>query len=203
MVAIYYTVQQLHPDVARLTIHVVLDSISVPYGARALIQLSGPGALTVLRCSPDCLSGGQPEIAEPPFRTWAGAFAATAYFVIKAHSYAVAANGATAAAAFPQIEFSGTQQAIMVLRFWNIPAPKTYDWSSYPAGLVTNSVIQWAEPVTPANPPFGSWTTNGRVASGINHTAQAHDSNFTLIVGILFGIAGGALVAAAQEALHD
>jgi hypothetical protein len=212
MKAIYYTVQQLHPDVARLTIDVVLDGTSVPHGAQLLIQLnwlSRRGGFTVLRCSPLCTTSFQPTTALPYIRSpvgGGGVSTATAYFVLKAHSYGVAANGATAAVAFPQVSFAGTQQATMTLTFTNIPAANTYDWSSYPPSNVNNFGTEWVEPVTPGNPAnllLGTAVTNGRVVTGINHTAQAHDSTFTLVVGVLFGIAGGALVAAVQEALHD
>ena len=204
MVLIEYAVSQFHPDVAGLAITVVLDGDSAPHGAKVAIQLSQPGGLTVLRCFPGC------HPASPAYEASALArfihTTATAYFVLKAHSYGVAANGATAAVAFPEVDFGGTQQASMNLSFGSIPAANTYDWSSYPPLQVSNSYTLWAEPVAPGPLrlfPRPGRVTNGRVVTGINHDAQAHDSTLTLVVGVLFGIAGGALVAAVQEALHD
>jgi hypothetical protein len=201
---IYYTVQQLHPDIARLIIDVILNGASVPHGAQVAIQLYRP-ALTVLRCSPGCVPGNGSASALARFGSLS--LTATFNFVVKAHSYGVVANGATATAAFPQVIFTGTQQATMFLYYYGIPAANTYDWSANPPLHISKSLTEWDETLAPSPPgaqlPRSGEITNGRVATGIDHAAQQQDSNFTLAAGILFGIGGGALVAAVQEALHD
>jgi hypothetical protein len=197
---IFYTVDQLHPDLSRVTVQVLMGS-SPPPGARADMQLSGLGATTVTRCSPSCTEmGGPPGTwdAEPYFATdWA----ATAYFFVRARSFAVAANGATAEAAFPGLIFTGSHPTVVRLTY-HIPSANTYDWSSTPAATLTSSRAVWTEPVTPGT-AFMQGVTQPRVATGINHAAETHDSTLTLWAGVLFGLGGGALVAAVQEALHD
>jgi len=47
-----------------------------------------------------------------------------------------------------------------------------------------------------------SGITPSRIVIGINYAAQTRHDNLVLATGILFGIGGGALVAAIQEALH-
>lgn len=125
---------------------------------------------------------------------------------MKAHSFGVTTNGVTAAAAFPNITFGGVHQHPLLIMDYQIPAANTYDWSSNPTiGLGANHAT-WEEPVISGNQQqsFGSTgLTPARVATGINHTAETNDNTLTLVAGVLFGLAGGALVAAVQEALHD
>jgi hypothetical protein len=168
-------------------------------GARAGIQLSQLGAATVTRCSPSCTEGAPGTWnAEPYFGTDG---IATAYFWVKARSFAVAANGATAEVAFPSLLFTGVDPTEVGL-FYHIPSANSYDWSSTPATTLTSSRASWTEPVTPST-AYTLGVTQPRVASGTNRAAETHDSNFTLAAGVLFGLGGGALVAAVQEALHD
>jgi hypothetical protein len=227
---IEYTVDQVHPDIARLTIQLVLQLPQLPSrdlvarfrtpprGAQAQIGISvpdrGTGGPIIIRCSPSCAIGGtfinngsphlQAETTADtaPYFTFDGT--ATAYFVVKAHSFGVASNGLTAEVAFPQISLTGTRRPTAILTY-QIPSASSYDWSSVPTSLVpSNSRALWTEAVTPGNqltsqtgiPPAAP------VASGINHTAQTHDSTLTLIVGIMFGIGGSAIIAAVQEARH-
>jgi hypothetical protein len=191
---IYYTVDQVHPDVARVTIDVQMGS-HVPRGPRLSIQLDVLGAATVTHCSPSC---SEVDVApavldtEPYFQYGT----ATAYFSLKARSLEVAANGATAEVAFPGLYFTGTKPASLILSY-DIPSGNSYDWSPNPPDFFSGSSAAWYDNVALGH------ETPSLVATGINHTAQTHDSTLTLVVGILFGIAGGALVAAVQEALHD
>ena len=124
---------------------------------------------------------------------------ATAIFEVQAHSYEVAANGASAAVGLPQLDYSGTRQAELFLHY-QFPSASSYDWSSFPADFTPEpSSVTWSETLPPSLFPS---VTSARVASGINHSAETHDSNFTLAAGVLFGLGGGAFVAAVQEALH-
>jgi hypothetical protein len=193
---IFIEVDQVHPDVARLIIQIQLTSVAnMPRGERASIELSDAGG-AIMHCSPSCSGSG----TAVPYVTPSDG-TATAYFLVKAHSFGVAANGVTAEAAFPQLTFAGTQPAVMRV-VYQIPSASSYDWSSYPPFALTNSRGFWQEPVIPGH-LFGGGLAVGRIATGINRVAEAHDSTLTLIAGVLFGLGGGALVAAAQEALHD
>jgi hypothetical protein len=197
---IFIEVDQVHPDVARLVIQIQLMSVAnMPHGERALIGIDNPGG-GIMHCSPSCANNPGSSTAAP-YVTLDGTAAAS--FSVKAHSFGVAANGVTAEAAFPQLTFTGTQPAIMRVAY-QIPSASSYDWSSYPPFALTNSRAVWQEPVVPNQGQlFGGSLTVSRIATGINHAAEAHDSTLTLIAGILFGLGGGALVAAVQEALHD
>jgi hypothetical protein len=192
-------VDQVHPDVARLTIQITL-TVPVRHGQQALIGISHLGG-AVMHCSPSCnkeVAGH--AYAEPYVRSDR---TATAHFWVKAHSLGVAANGVTAAAAFPTLITQGTLPAIMGV-FYNIPSASSYDWSSDPPVSLSNSHIEWDESVIPNQPPDNEGRpTFAQVATGINHAAESHDNTLTLFAGVLFGLGGGALVAAVQEALHD
>jgi hypothetical protein len=198
---IFVEVDQVHPDAARLIIQIQLTSVAnMPRGERALIGMDNPGG-AVMHCSPSCANDSGGSTAVPYVSPNDGT--ATASFLVKAHSLGVAANGVTAEAAFPQLTFAGTKPAIMRVTY-QVPSASSYDWSSYPPYGLTGSRAVWQEPVIPNQGQlFGGSLTVVRIATGINHAAEAHDSNLTLIAGVLFGLGGGALVAAVQEALHD
>jgi hypothetical protein len=210
---VYYTVDQLHPDIARLTVRLLLSGDSVPHGAQVRIHIrDGPGlvpgvpavGVPITHCSPSPCHVNQPfpneALSAPHF---ASDGTATAYFFVKAQSFGVAVNGVTAAAAFPALFTPGTRPATLVLTY-QIPSASSYDWSSYPPTGLDNSRAVWAEPLTAQQMPVaGLGGTLARVATGINHAAETHDSTLTLLAGVLFGLGGGALVAAVQEALHD
>jgi hypothetical protein len=191
---IYFTVDQVHPDVAVVTIEVDLWP-SMPPGARLDIQLDEVGA-TVTQCSPYCSEKDvAPAVwdAKPYFQYRS----AMARFSLKAHSLGVAANGAAAEVAFPGLYFTGTQPTNLVLTY-SIPSADSYDWSPYPpTSILFGSQAVWYEPV------IHGFQTVARIASGVNHAAETTDGTLTLVAGVLFGLGGGALVAAAQEALHD
>jgi len=57
--------------------------------------------------------------------------------------------------------------------------------------------VSWLETVPAGDQPLGG-VTSARVATGVNHGAQQRDSNLTLAAGVLFGLGGGALIAAVQ-----
>ena len=119
---------------------------------------------------------------------------------MKAPNFGVASNGVTVAAAIPEIAFTGSKGANLIATY-HIPSADNYDWSSDPPSTLSNSGAAWTEAVLPGS-IYNSGDTAGRVASGINHTAQANDDTKTFIAGALLGLAGGALLSAVQEALH-
>jgi hypothetical protein len=208
MEIIFYTVSQVRPGVARVEVEVQLRGppyvnggyTRVPHGAYAIISfLAGT---KILDCSPGCPAGGTFGMAYPQFRR--GPPIASASFDVRARSYEVAANGATAAVGFPEVDYSGTRQAELNLEYQNFPTAGSYDWSSSPGETISKLLgLTWTETVSPTSGSLIFGVTSARVATGVNHAAQQRDSNLTLAVGVLFGVAGGALVAAVQEALHD
>jgi hypothetical protein len=194
--AISYKVDQVHPDVARLTISLAVD-IRGPYGSvKALLAVTPPAGTTLLDCSRLHCNG----------KTWGARLSftshgvATAHVFVKAPNFGVASNGVTVAAAIPEIAFTGSKGANLIATY-HIPSADNYDWSSDPPSTLSNSGAAWTEAVLPGS-IYNSGDTAGRVASGINHTAQANDDTKTFIAGALLGLAGGALLSAVQEALH-
>jgi hypothetical protein len=110
----------------------------------------------------------------------------------------VSSNDLNAYAALPQVSYqlSGTGlTAPTLLATYQIPAAAAYDWSAFPAALVSISAATWREPLVKGNTP-------GRVAAGINYAAQSRTHYLTFLSALVLGIAGGAIVAAIQEALH-
>jgi hypothetical protein len=205
MQVITYTVAQARPDVAHVDIALQLGGpphhagpggyTRVPRGAYATIKFwSGT---RMLHCSPSCTLYQTTGVAKAPFLLGV----AFADFYVRARSYEVAANGVTAAVGLPELDSSGTRQAVLYLSYRNFPSYGSYDWSSFPAEQGLFGVL-WQEAVPPGSRLLIG-VTSARVAAGVNHAAQQRDSNLTLAAGILFGIGGGALVAAVQEALHD
>lgn len=111
------------------------------------------------------------------------------------------ANGATAEAVLPAVDFSGTQPTTLNVDY--SAAGGGYDWS-YPATAHGRRGAEWQVPVVPAVGSAGAFGLTGQeMATGIIHTAQSRDAEMTLIAGVLLGIGGGAVVAGLQEALHD
>jgi hypothetical protein len=203
---IYYTVDQVRPDVASVTVRLLPSVSRVAPGARATVILDAGGA-AIMNCSPSChpAFGSAAAVVKFGSRT-ATAPTPTAHFLVKAHSFGVTANGVTAAAAFPDITFSGVHQQPLLMMDYQIPAANTYDWSANPTIGLSKSHATWEEPVIPSNQQQrlgAGGLTPTRVATGINHTAETNDNTLTLVAGVLFGLGGGALVAAVQEALHD
>jgi hypothetical protein len=200
IIVINYGVVQGQQDRAYVRVEVVAVGPHKPRGASVLISLIGPH---VLKCTPGCAQGPHGPIAVAPI---GGPYhdAASAVFVVRAGSYEVAANGAIATVSFPKVIFSGAHHVPMYLTYAGvIPVAKNYDWSSNPPWWTANNIMEWKESVLPeAAGPFAGTLTPGRVVTGVNHNAQQHDSNFTLIAGVLLGVGGGALVAFFQEALH-
>jgi hypothetical protein len=196
IVGISYTVDQVQPDVARLTISLALD-IRGPYGSvKALLGVTPPAGTTVVDCSRRHCNG----------KTWVSRLSftfpgvSTAHVFVKAPNFGVTSNGVSVAAAIPEIAFTGSKGANLTAKY-HIPSADSYDWSADPPSTLSNSGAVWTEDVLPGS-IYNSGDTAGRVASGINHTAQANDDTKTFIAGALLGLAGGALLSAVQEALH-
>jgi hypothetical protein len=191
-----YTVDQVRPDVARLTISLVLD-IRAYRSVEAGLTVTPPAGTVFVGCPrshPEC--GG----------TWGEKLSfkfpgvATAHVFVKARSFGVNSDGITAAAAIPAISFAGSKGANLIAAY-RIPSASSYDWSADPPSRLSGSGAVWDETVTPGT-IYSGGDTPGRVASGINHAAQANDDTRIFVAGALLGLAGGALLSAVQEALH-
>jgi hypothetical protein len=128
------------------------------------------------------------------FRPENGAETATAHLFVKAHSFGIASNGISTSAAIPEVLYQGLGTPFL-LTLYQIPSASSYDWSASPTSVVTGTTAQWQQDVASGDTP-------GRVAVGINHSAQTRDDIKIFIAGALLGIAGGAIIAAVQEAMH-
>ena len=83
----------------------------------------------------------------------------------------------------------------ILLVAYGVPSAANYDWSSFPTTVADNFVAVWQEDLINGDIP-------ARSAVGVNHAQQKSDENRTFLAGALLGLAGGAIVAATQEALH-
>jgi hypothetical protein len=194
-----YRVDQVHPDLAKVTIEVLMGSNSWPPGAHIAIGLTLTGQY-MTGCSPKCNlltnpMGHNGSIATADTDLSTGM---TAEFLVAAPSFGEPSNGVTAEVTFPEIDVGGTASGpqILSVQYDGIPSANSYDWSTDPPQILESSDAEWVEPITNQN-------AFSQIVVGNNHAAQQRDSNFTLITGILVGIGGSALVAAVQETLHD
>jgi len=191
---IFYSVGPARPGVTRVVVSVQLGGTGAPRGAYA--QITFYSGAWVQRCSPRCGLGAN-VTAWPRFQRGV----ADAVFYVQARNYEVAANGDTAAVGFPEVDSTATHPEHLVLHY-NFPSAGSYDWSAFPGGDFSKPPAAfWSETVVPGYGISGA-QASARVATAVNPVVQQHDSNLTLAVGILFGIGGGALVAAVQETLR-
>jgi hypothetical protein len=184
-------------------IRISVDRLSPPpTGAQATLSVAPPLGTTFRDCPrPGCTVYKGPLTGE----TWARPltfesaggliWTATADFFVKAHSFGVTSNGVTASAAIPEVLYQGPGKVTLVASYI-IPSAASYDWSSFPIAAATDFTALWQEHLVGGDTP-------GRVAVGINHAGQARDDDKTFLAGALVGLAGGALIAAIQEALHE
>ena len=103
-------------------------------------------------------------------------------------------NGVNASAAIPEVLYRGLGQPIL-LTLYHLRSASSYDWSASPVAAVTSATAQWQQDVVSGDTP-------GRAAVGVDHSAQTRDDIKIFIAGALLGIAGGAIIAAVQEAMH-
>jgi hypothetical protein len=81
-----------------------------------------------------------------------------------------------------------------------IPDLTGYDWTGgpeafpVPSGRNYPASVEWIEPLSTLSAPVA--------VTGTNHSAAEWDSFRTFVVGILVGVAGGALIGAIQEFTH-
>jgi hypothetical protein len=114
---------------------------------------------------------------------------------IRGASFGYATNGLQESVAMPQIQFDSNVNCELAVVYQGLPDPQKYDWSGFPTDELTSGYASWIEQVTNGVEP-------GRVAVGIDHTAQSRDDLATFLAGALVGLAGAALIGAVQESLR-
>jgi hypothetical protein len=190
-VRVGYTVHQLRPDLARVTVQLDLGPVAVPRGAGAGITLDGTARM--LDCSPECTSEGTltTGIADVFFDNRGSA---TADFELLGQVGEIT-DGTTAEVTFPDVVVDGDADSTLYISY-AIPSANYYDWSAYPPTDIGPKEADWEVPIQKGE-------ALPKELDATNRAAQQRDSDFTLIAGILIGIGGSALVAAVQEAFHD
>jgi hypothetical protein len=208
---ITYRVHQFSPSIALVEISVLLPSgaSSSPAGSVQASLYVFPPAGSSLICLPSsCFPqqggnnywyhkltfkramgpGALPNVTEVGMN----AFAA---FAVKAHNFGITADGATASAAIPKLHYTGPGAPSLITQY-KIRSANLYDWSTLPPAYVNGSEAQWLEQTS------GNGVLTDVDAIGANHVTQKRDSDLSFLAGVLLGVGGGALVGAAQEALH-
>jgi hypothetical protein len=207
-----YTVAQLSSSIAEIKINVQLPigTLSPPAGASvARILISTPSGTTFRTCpkppagtailtKPFCVSAGESRyVWEQPLKFTKvenGSGAASVDLYVRSKSFGVTVNGVNAAASIPEVLYNGSGTPLLQIQY-SIPAASSYDWSAFPTVFVNSSYARWNEQLSGSH-------TDGKTAVGIDHANEANNANKTFIAGILFGLAGAALLSAVQEALH-
>jgi hypothetical protein len=199
---IEYNVEQISATSA----HVLVTVDLFPYEpTRGLsLEFTLPSGTVFVNCHPSACDKGNLAIPghqnEPLiFHRGSSGPSADANFVVKAGHYGLTSDGLTTSVVIPQVNMQtydhNRTEPMLTAVMW-VPSGTSYDWSAFaPIGLGTARTI-WQEQI--ASDGF----TPSRVVIGINHAAQTRHDTLVLVAGILFGVGGGALVAAAQEALH-
>jgi hypothetical protein len=197
-----YSVVQVSPAVAEMRISVVLPTGTPgpPADAAALLSVAPPLGTGFRDCHlPACGVRGTGATSASiwaerlTFRPVNSTGAATADFFVNARSFGVTSNGVDASAAIPEVIYHGLGTPIL-LTAYRLRSASSYDWSSLPAAAVTGTVAAWQQ-------DLASGDTAGRTAVGVDHAAQTGDDIKIFVAGALLGIAGGAIIAAVQEAL--
>jgi hypothetical protein len=128
-----------------------------------------------------------------------GAETARIYFRARTAQFGDVFNGLDAAAAVPQLSYqcSCSASGTPVLDTgYSLPGAASYDWASFPTQQQSATGATWEEPV------MTNGETPGRVATGVDFSAQREDNALTFIAGALIGVAGGALLTVVTEWLH-
>ena len=199
-----YSVVQVSPAVAEMKISVVLPTGTPgpPADASPAVLSVAPPLGTGFRdCHPPACGVRGTGVTSASiwaerltFRPVNATGTATADFFVNARSFGETSNGVDAAAAIPEVIYEGQGNPIL-LTAYRLRSASSYDWSSLPAAAVTGTVAAWQQ-------DLASGDTAGRTAVGVDHAAQTGDDIKIFVAGALLGIAGGAIVAAVQEAMH-
>jgi hypothetical protein len=211
---ITYSVDQIHPTEADLRISMTITFPALnPFGGgrTATLQVTLPPGIQFLNCPNGCSNPSTGTAS-----TWRRALAfksglagdqpntVTALFPVAAQSFGASFNGLNAYATLPRVSYQLTGAGLTGIptspafhATFQIPSANSYDWSAFPAALVTDSAAAWSESL-----PVPKGTTAQATATGTNQAAESRRTYLTFLYGLLLGIGGGALVSAIQEALH-
>jgi hypothetical protein len=123
-------------------------------------------------------------------------------FVVSNVHFGFSSNGESAVADLPTVLGGGRASTGEVLFItYQVQGAAGYDWSIPPL-LVAAGRVGWSEPLTVPSSSTLYPEAQPSEVTGINHAAEAQDSQDTFISGILLGVAGAAVIAGAQEGLH-
>jgi hypothetical protein len=211
-----YTVDQVRPDIAAVTLTFTLSglsprnvagfvpalTVSTPSGTRAEMCIPAKCKnFEVHGVPPDSISGFRAGLRFSNVQFFAfdqGILKhgqAIVNFVVKARNFGLAFNGLTVSAAIPEIVYAGSGSPPTLFTTYYLPKASSYDWPSYPAYSENKSSAEWEEALI-------SGDTVGRAAVGTNQARQASDNFKTFLAGFLIGIGGAAILSAVQEGLH-
>lgn len=177
-----------------------------PSRAGGLITLAFPEKVVIKKCpaSAICRSDPAKSLALIGMRVAFGKNGATKYynFVVGNAHFGFSSNGESAIADLPTVLGQGPATADETLIVtYRVQDAAAYDWSVPPFD-VTAGIVGWSEPLTVSSSSALTAEAQPSEITGTNHAAEAQDNRDTFISGILLGIAGAAVIAAAQEGLH-
>ena len=132
------------------------------------------------------------------FQKWYSLLVAKVSFKVTPSDFGVSFYDIDAYAAIPEITLKGPRlgQFPQVTTIFSIPSASSYDWSSFRPQAAGNSTVTRTGILPISN------ATTGRTTVGIDHAREANDSTLAFFAGALIGLAGAAILSAAQEALH-
>jgi hypothetical protein len=201
-----YEAEQISAGTAKVTIRV-----SLPPGASggiAFLTVLLPFGDTFINCYPpscrDQTQAGSYLKQQLTFGTALSQFqtvqATPLTFEVSANHFGAIFNGVTASAVIPEVTYSCSVPATLnlaaLLTGYKISSAGSYDWSSLqPQGFNENGFVVWSEDLAVGD-------TQSRVTVGINHAAQSHDDFMIFLAGAVIALAGAAILASIQEALH-
>jgi hypothetical protein len=188
---------EVRPDGHARTVLITVDSNSptLPKGQTVTLTLQGlPNKLVALPGEPRSVGmiAGQ-RFYDLRYEEFGGDAAFS--FDVTDPTFGFQVNGVQASVALPGVSIGGGGSSNL-LATYQMPHPGRYDWSSFPPDSIhPRQGISWYE-------PSAGQTLPSRIAVGIDHAEQSADDRNTFIAGALIGLAGAALIAAIQEALH-
>jgi hypothetical protein len=123
-------------------------------------------------------------------------------FVVSNVHLGFAGNGESAVADLPTVMGGGPAATDEILYIkYQVQDATAYDWSTPPL-VVAAGGVAWSDPLTVSSSSAISAEAQPSEITGTNYAAEAQDNRDTFISGILLGVAGAAVIAAAQEGLH-
>lgn len=207
-----------YPETREYLIVVEVDSFAAtptaPIDPQSTVTLMVPERVTAVDCTnPKCtlhVAGGPTSIPETFVNLRIGTrstsqqagvtyWNGSAQVRIRANRFAFAQNATDLEGQLPAITdlFSGRQlpDSTRILISYEIPKSLSFDWVGGPIPtFVSDRSVIWTETSAAA--------AQHVQISAVNRSAQIDNSNRTFFAGLLFGVAGGALVGALQESLH-